>query len=269
MDARKQDSHNKRLASMIQDSSCQVMGKLSAIVDSVGQCDQQGKALFESSAQTVQINLRVFQIVHDIQLFILRIPGQVQRQQPVYLIDAFSKESPFHLEFVRSAEALLAVLKVNIKKSGCDPDMIDRGEFVIEESGTQNSIDLTVPWDSCFYPGQRVAMSVIFKQMGAFTRSHLRSVICGTVFRRIEEVIEDIRDTSQASHFGDELDPGDIPETSVNGPARPPKRQRQEVDDAPTNVTKFRRIQLLMRNDMHVCRGYKRAFEAGLRPHQA
>ncbi|RYO92937.1 hypothetical protein DL766_008435 [Monosporascus sp. MC13-8B] len=94
----------------------------------------------------------------------VKIPGQVQRQQPVYLIDAFNKESPFLLEFVRSAEALLAVLKANIKISGCDPDMIDRGEFVIEELGTQNSIDLLEPWDSCFYPGQKVAMSVVFKQ---------------------------------------------------------------------------------------------------------
>jgi hypothetical protein len=140
------------------------MGKLSGITDSVGQCVQQGKTLIESTAQVVQINLRVFQMVHDIQLFILKIPGQVQHHQPVYLIDAFNKESPFYLEFVRSAEALSAVLRVNIKNAGGDPDIIDRGEFVVEESGTQIPIDLTQPWDSCFYPGQRVAMSVIFKQ---------------------------------------------------------------------------------------------------------
>lgn len=35
---------------------------------------------------------------------ITRIPGQVDRQQPVYMIDALGKASPFHLEFVRSAE---------------------------------------------------------------------------------------------------------------------------------------------------------------------
>jgi hypothetical protein len=102
-------------------------------------------------------------MVHDIQLFILRIPGQIQRQQPVYLLDPFNRQSPFHLEFLRSAEALLAVLKVNLKESGCGPDMIDRGEFVPEELGTQQSIDITGPWHSCFYPGQRVAMSMVFK----------------------------------------------------------------------------------------------------------
>lgn len=102
-------------------------------------------------------------MVHDLQLFITQIPGQVQRQQPVYMIDAFNRESPFHLEFVRSAEALLAVLKVNFKESGCDPRMIDRGEFVIEESGTHNIINITRSWETCFYPGQRVAMSMVFR----------------------------------------------------------------------------------------------------------
>jgi hypothetical protein len=174
---RKQDSHHKSLASKMQDLSCRAMGILSTITDRVAQSVQQGKVLLESSAQIVQTNLRVFHIVHDIQLFILRIPGQVQRQQPVYLIDALNKESPFHLEFVRSAEALLAVLKVNLKESGCGPGMIDRGEFVIEELGTQNTIDVTGPWDSCFYPGQRVAMSMIFKQRRKVKSSCPR---CGT-----------------------------------------------------------------------------------------
>jgi len=164
MHTRKQDSQYKGFASKIQDFSNQVMGMLSTITDSVAHSVQQGKALLELSAQVVHGNLRVFQMVHDTHLFILRIPGQIQRQQPVYLIDPFNKESPFHLEFIRSAEALLAVLKVNLKESGCGPLMIDRREFAIEESGTQNAIDLTKPWDSCFYPGQRVAMSMIFKE---------------------------------------------------------------------------------------------------------
>lgn len=164
IDARRQNSQHKSLASKIQDLSYQAIGRLSAIADSVAQNARQGKMLLESSAHIVRTNLRVFQMVHDIQLFILRIPGQVQRQQPVYLIDAFNRESPFHLEFVRSAEALVAVLKLNLKETGCGPDMIDRGEFTIKELGTRNSIDITRSWESCFYPGQKVAMSMVFKQ---------------------------------------------------------------------------------------------------------
>jgi hypothetical protein len=168
---RKQNSQHKSLASRIQDFSCQSIGVLSTITNSVAQSVQQGKALLESSAQVVQTNLRIFQIVHDIHLFILKIPGQVQRQQPVYFIDPLNKENPFHLEFVRSAEALLAVLKVNLKESGCGPAMIDRGEFAIEELGTQKSINLTESWDYCFYPRQRVAMSMIFKQQRKTAKS--------------------------------------------------------------------------------------------------
>ena len=51
-------------------------------------------------------NFQVFQIVCNIQNIITRIPGQVERQQPVYLIDALGKIAPFHLEFVRSTEVL-------------------------------------------------------------------------------------------------------------------------------------------------------------------
>jgi hypothetical protein len=161
---RNQDSQNKSLARAIQDFSFQAMGILATITGSVAQSVQQGKLLLETSAQVVQSNLRIFQMVHDIQLFMLTIPPQVQRGKPVYLIDPLNKECPFHLEFIRSPEALLAVLKVNLKESGCGPAMIDRGEFAIEELGTQSLIDLTGSWDGCFFPGQRVAMSMIFKQ---------------------------------------------------------------------------------------------------------
>lgn len=47
----------------------------------------------------------MFQVVLDIQRFITRIPGQIDRQQPVYFIDALGKSCSFDLEFVRSSEA--------------------------------------------------------------------------------------------------------------------------------------------------------------------
>jgi len=37
---------------------------------------------------------------------ITSIPGQIERQQPVFFVDALGKYSPFHLEFVRSAEVM-------------------------------------------------------------------------------------------------------------------------------------------------------------------
>ena len=40
----------------------------------------------------------------EIQRALAQIPRQIDREQPVYLVDALGKASPFHLEFVRSAE---------------------------------------------------------------------------------------------------------------------------------------------------------------------
>ena len=51
-----------------------------------------------------QTNIRIFQIVLNFQNLLLTIPGQIERQQPVFLIDALGRSCPFHLEFVRSAK---------------------------------------------------------------------------------------------------------------------------------------------------------------------
>lgn len=159
-----QRAQQASLASRIQSATNQIMSKLDSVSQSVALCVRQGKRLLNTSAQIVQLNLRIFQIVHDIQTHILRIPGEVQMQQPVYFIDPFNKSSPFHLDFVRSKEGFLAILKANFEFSGCDPKIIDRRQFVIEEAGTLDPIDLAGPWDACFHPGQRVNMSVVFDQ---------------------------------------------------------------------------------------------------------
>jgi hypothetical protein len=51
-----------------------------------------------------QQNIQIFRIVLNLQNIIKRIPGQVERQQPVYFVDALGRHMPFHLEFVLSAE---------------------------------------------------------------------------------------------------------------------------------------------------------------------
>jgi hypothetical protein len=163
MQSRKQIEGQKTLAGKIQESSSQWLSKLSIITDGVNQSVQQGKALLDATAKIVQTNLRVFQMIFDIHQYILQVPSQVNRQQPVYMIDAFGRESPFHLEFVRSAEAFIAILKVNFKSNGSQK--IERGEFVIEDDGTKRDVDLSRDWGNCFFPGQRVSMSMIFKRV--------------------------------------------------------------------------------------------------------
>ncbi|CAI6342518.1 unnamed protein product [Periconia digitata] len=198
--AQNQRRQYKSLAGKIQDLSSQALGRLRVIADAVSHNVQQSTGLVETCAKILETNLRVFQMIYDIQLFVTHIPGQVQRQQPVYLIDAFNKESPFHLEFVRSADALLAVLKANYNDSG----LIDRGQFLIEEVGSQRLIDLSQNWDSCFYPGQRVAMSMILSTIEPrctdpsclgcgtlqpdVTDEEVTCAGCGMIYRRIQEL---------------------------------------------------------------------------------
>jgi hypothetical protein len=159
------DIQHRTLVTTIQSMCSEVMQKLGHMTNAIAQNVRHCKALLESSAQVVQSNMRIFQAIQQLQAMISTVPPQIERQQPVYLIDALNKECPFHLEFIRSAEALLSVLKVNLKESGCGPGKIDRGEFVIEDCGTHAPIDMMQKWDLCFHPGQRVAMSMVFQQV--------------------------------------------------------------------------------------------------------
>ena len=54
------------------------------------------------------------------------------------------------------------MLKVNLKKYGKSAEMVERGEFAIQDSVTKQDIDLRADWELCFSPGQRVDMSMIF-----------------------------------------------------------------------------------------------------------
>jgi hypothetical protein len=164
INAKDQNVQHTSMMRSLQVFTFQIMHKLDTVARNVAQSVQQGKALLDASAQAVSSNLQVFNMVQTLQGPVLYTNPQLCRQQPVYLIDPWNKESPFHLEFIRSADALLSVVKANFRTAECNERLIDRGDFVIEEMGTQAAIDLTKPWVSCFSPGQRVAMSVIFRQ---------------------------------------------------------------------------------------------------------
>lgn len=94
----------------------------------------------------VKTDVQIFQVVLDLQNFITRIPGQVERQQPVYLIDALGRHQPFHLEFILSATAFKAVLMSNFENIGSGARKIDNGEFAIQDSVMKRDIDLSAPW---------------------------------------------------------------------------------------------------------------------------
>lgn len=143
----------KTLGDKMEVFSSEVMTRLGTLDNGVSATTQQRDNLLQISTQIVETNLRVFQMLHDIQSLVLKIPGQVQRQQPIYFTDPFNRVCPFHLEFIRSVDAFLSVLRANFREAGVDSNMLDNGEFVIEDEGTSKSIDISRAWDSCFFPG--------------------------------------------------------------------------------------------------------------------
>lgn len=156
-----QSKKQQSLGSRIQNSYCQCMRKLSLMGENITTGLRQSGQLLEMMTQVMQTNVRVFQMVLMLQNIITHIPSQVERQQPVFLIDGLGKASPFYLEFVRSAEALIKVLEINFRAYEADEKILC-GDFVIEDTISKQDIDLDKPWELCFFPGQRVEMSMLF-----------------------------------------------------------------------------------------------------------
>ncbi|PQE17488.1 vegetative cell wall protein [Rutstroemia sp. NJR-2017a WRK4] len=189
---KRQIQQAQSLAGKIQNSYFECLQRLLNITQTLQSGIEQGKNLLEMTTKFVEVgmnhdylltyrrqtNTQVFQVVLDIQKFIKRIPGQIDRQQPVYFIDALGRSSPFHLEFVRSAEAshraeiefrVLLKSQIGLRFSSQGQlqeasEMIDRGDFVIQDAASKKDVNLGMDWELCFSPGQRVEMSMIFKR---------------------------------------------------------------------------------------------------------
>ena len=163
---REQKKQYTMMSKMIHFLYLMAMGLLCTMAKNIDHGLEQGKALIQASSKVVEMNMRVFQAVQELRLSILSLPGQVERNEPVYLIDALNILRPFHLEFITSAEALIGVLKDNLRSVRSSSALIDQGKYRIEELGTLEAIDLSGPWETCFSPGKRVAMSMIFDREG-------------------------------------------------------------------------------------------------------
>ncbi|KAI4159225.1 MAG: hypothetical protein LQ342_006745 [Letrouitia transgressa] len=91
------------------------------------------------------------------------LPPQVLLPQPVTLKDACGDIYPFHLTFIPSLEALVAVLKFRFKTHGVSTvglRKLETKEFIFREQDYK--ISVRRPWASVFKPGQRVDMSMIY-----------------------------------------------------------------------------------------------------------
>ena len=151
-------AHGMESNRMILDSHTDLILTLTKIASSAA-TQEQSQDLKELMLMILKSNLQVYDIVLNMQM---KLPVQIERQQPVIFLDACARLSPVHLEFITSAEAFLAVLKVRFQHAGLRK--IKKGQFALEESRTRRLIDLRRPWHTCFLPGQRIDMSMIFSE---------------------------------------------------------------------------------------------------------
>jgi len=76
------------------------------------------------------------------------LPSQVLLQQPVVLHDALGRIAPFHLEFIDSVAAFLAVLQIRFEHVG--RPKITRLEFDLRDTARQCPIALRKSWRGVF-----------------------------------------------------------------------------------------------------------------------
>ncbi len=80
------------------------------------------------------------------------------------------------------------MLQSNFKNIGSGARRIKRGEFAIQDTVTKRDLSPSLPWESCFCPGQRVDMSMVFNVTGAFEKG------CPKCYEDNDDVFSDGQD---------------------------------------------------------------------------
>ena len=161
---KRQEDTQKSVATQYQHAFRSCMRELSVISKTLTGVTALAQECANNSRRILSMHFRVFQFMLDLQgLLTTVIPAQVQRQQPVYLIDAFGRYSPFFLETIRSPAALISVLSDNSSRFGSASRKILKEEFTIQDTRTKKDINLVYPLDDCLVPGQHVEMCMLFE----------------------------------------------------------------------------------------------------------
>lgn len=135
------------------DQNMQLTNCSHQLVEGLRSLAEDNKILFRELSQV----RRMLQVQQE-------VPAQVLLQKPVLLLDACGRLASFHLDFIDSKEAFLAVLKVRFLNCGvtfAGIEKVERSEFVL--SDWQREISLDRPWQTVFKPGQSASMRMIVR----------------------------------------------------------------------------------------------------------
>jgi len=137
---------------------------------------QQNEALRQDMKTLQTQNYTLLNHVSDMK-DVLRIernlPAQVLLQQPVILHDALGRTAPFHLDFIDSVAAFLAVLRIRFEHVG--RPKITRMEFDLRDTARQSPIALRKTWQGIFRVSHILShQERVIYQLGTILTNHSR-----------------------------------------------------------------------------------------------
>jgi ankyrin repeat protein len=230
------------------------------------------------------LNFRSYNILLELQT---RVPREFEPcwiQEPLILTDALGRIAPVHLELINSWVVLESVLEARFHNIP-GQYKIKRREYALQDRSSQLDIQRSASFESCFLPGRKVDMSMVFKQghsMGAYCpgcRMECRqgaavasiwsetlyeevsqpanrhfSEGCGIWFQRIEELIERDIDESMVEPAPALAESKPVPPSQITPPhanlktptPRTVSRKRTADNaDLEEHMSLFKRVRLL------------------------
>ncbi|KAL9135056.1 MAG: hypothetical protein Q9175_003762 [Cornicularia normoerica] len=184
------------------------------------------------------------------------IPAQVLLSTPVILLDARGRSAPFHLEFIDSSEAFIAVLKVRFKDIGLRK--IENGQFALEDTTRKRSLRLSDAWSTTVRPGQHISMSMIFRlqespnttcpscghenEESDETEVECANIACRLTYRRIVDISSSGNDQREEYREPSSQSPSSF---CILGSTHKRKRVDSQEDSVDDDIKQYTRVQIL------------------------
>lgn len=114
--------------------------------------------------KTISMNAAIYKAIIAIQGL---LPSHLERtliQEPFVLEDAIGRQHAVHLQWTNCWEGFEVLLEHHFK--GIQGyTRVKKKEYVFQDHATQQDIRRTRPWAAAFLPGQRVDMSMLFRDI--------------------------------------------------------------------------------------------------------
>ena len=122
-----------------------------------------GAELKAFMARIWTLNFRSYNILLDLQTRVPREFGPCWIQEPLILTDALGRVALVHLELINTWEVLESVLAARFQNIPGERKVRDK-EYALMDGGSLKDIERSSSFETSFFPGRRVDMSIVFKQ---------------------------------------------------------------------------------------------------------